>query len=178
MPNKKNQESSPKDILKPETVSQASPDETDRLAAIRGLKIDAGTIVSVERDLSTEITVPDGRIIGNLPSRTIVKLILNPAKGSNINVEIWLPDSENWNARFLGLGNSGAAGNINSFGLAGPLARGYAVATADMGTAPDADSGIGNREVWKNFGFRATHLMTVSAKQVVGRFYGRAPEFS
>jgi len=40
-------------------------------------------------------------------------MVLNPAKGSTINVEIWLPDVDKWNARFLGIGNGGSAGNIN-----------------------------------------------------------------
>ena len=135
-----------------------------KLTALRGLKIDAGTITSVERDPSA--------------TKTIVKLVLNPVKRSNINVEVWLPDAEKWNARFLGLGNGGAAGKINSASLAGPSSAGYAVATTDMGTAPNADSGIGNEEVWKDFGFRATHLMTVVGKQIVKAHYGRAPEFS
>ena len=47
-----------------------------------------------------------------------------------------------------------------------------------MGTAPNADSGIGNHEVWKDFGFRATHLMTVAAKQIIESYYGKAPEYS
>ena len=136
----------------------------DKLAALRALKIDAATITSVERDPSA--------------TKTVVKLVLNPAKGSNIHVEVWLPDSDQWNARFLGLGNGGAAGRINSGGLAASSAAGYAVATTDMGTAPNSDSGIGNPEVWKDFGFRATHLMTVVAKQIVRAHYGRAPELS
>ena len=134
------------------------------LAALRKLKIDAATITQVERD-------PSG-------TRTIVKLVLNPAKGSNINVEVWLPDANKWNARFLGLGNGGAAGRINPGSLAGPSSAGYAVATTDMGTAPNSDSGVGNREVWKDFGFRATHLMTVVGKQVVKAYYGKEPELS
>ncbi|MDD5348835.1 MAG: tannase/feruloyl esterase family alpha/beta hydrolase, partial [Chthoniobacteraceae bacterium] len=91
---------------------------------------------------------------------------------------IWLPDPGKWNARFLGLGNGGSAGHIGLGTLAGPLPHGYAVATTDMGTAPNADSGIGNPEVWKDFGFRATHLMTVAAKQVVKAYYGKAPDYS
>ena len=47
-----------------------------------------------------------------------------------------------------------------------------------MGTAPDANSGVGNREVWKDFGFRATHLMTVVAKQLVRAYYDKDPAFS
>jgi feruloyl esterase len=135
-----------------------------KLAALRSLKIKHATITTVERDSTT--------------TRTIVKLVLNPAKGSNINVEVWLPDADKWNARFLGLGNGGAAGKINPAGLASQSAAGYAVATTDMGTAPNPDSGIGNPEVWKDFGYRATHLMTVVGKQIVRAHYGKAPELS
>lgn len=145
-----------------QTVTSSASDE--RLAMLRALKIEAATITHVERDPAA--------------ARTIVKLVLNPAKGSNINVEVSLPDAEKWNARFLGLGNGGAAGKINSAGLAGPSAAGYAVATTDMGTAPNPDSGVGNPEVWKDFGYRATHLMTVAAKEIVRAFYGKQPEFS
>lgn len=140
------------------------PTSDARLAVLRELKIGAATITQVERD-------PSG-------TRTIVKLVLHPAKGSNINVEVWLPDANKWNARFLGLGNGGAAGKINPGSLAGPSGAGYAVATTDMGTAPNSDSGVGNREVWKDFGYRATHLMTVAAKQVVRAYYGKDPELS
>jgi feruloyl esterase len=144
--------------------TKPSPASDAQLAALRELKIDAATITTVERD-------PSG-------TRTIVKLVLNPAKGSNINVEVWLPDAEKWNARFLGLGNGGSAGHINPGGLASVSGAGYAVATTDMGTAPNSDSGIGNPEVWKDFGFRATHLMTVAGKQIVRAYYGKDPELS
>ncbi len=160
------------------TTPGASAEEIDSLAALRTLNIDAATIASVERDAAPTLTTADGRSINNLPPRTIVKLVLTPVKGSRINVELWLPDGGKWNSRFLGLGNGGAAGNINSLGLSGPCAAGYAVATTDMGTAPNPDSGIGNREVWKDFGFRATHLMTVVAKQIINKYYGREPDFS
>ena len=136
----------------------------EKLAALRALKIEHATSKTVERDASG--------------TRTIVKLVLSPAKASNINVEVWLPDAEKWNVRFLGLGNGGAAGKINPGSLAASSAAGYAVATTDMGTAPNSDSGIGNEEVWKDFGFRATHLMTVVGKQITHAHYGRAPEYS
>jgi feruloyl esterase len=141
-----------------------TPRNDDKLPALRTLKIEHGTVSSVDRDPSA--------------TRTIVKLVLNPAKGSNIHVEVWLPDSEKWNRRFLGLGNGGAAGKINPGGLASMSAVGYAVATTDMGTAPNSDSGIGNEEVWKDFGYRATHLMTVVGKQIVKAHYGKGPELS
>lgn len=140
---------------------------TEKLSAIQALKIQDGTITLLRRE------EPSGQA-----PRTIVKLVLRPAAGSNIHVEIWLPDAEKWNSRFLALGNGGSAGRINSGSFAGPVAAGYAVATTDMGTAPSAASGIGNREVWKDFGFRATHVMTVAAKQVIHAYYGKAPEYS
>ncbi|MHB1078318.1 MAG: tannase/feruloyl esterase family alpha/beta hydrolase [Prosthecobacter sp.] len=148
----------------------APPENTDRLATLKQLPIEAGKIV-----LAEEISATADK---NLPPHTVVKLILTPGKDSNINVEIWLPEAGKWNNRFIGLGNGGAAGRINSGSLAGPMARGYAVATTDMGTAPNSDSGIGKPDVWKDFGYRATHLMTTSAKQVIKAYYGRAPEYS
>jgi len=151
--------------------------EDDRLATLRELKIDAGTMALVEHNDSPTMAMPNGRTLSNLPPRTMVKIVLHPAKRSNINVEVWLPKAGKWNGRFVGLGNGGAAGSINPGSLAGMCSSGYAVATTDMGTAPNSSSGIGNPEVWKDFGYRATHLMTVSAKQVVKAYYGKEPEY-
>lgn len=134
------------------------------LDKLRALQIEHAAKVDVERNATG--------------TRTVVKLLLQPAKGSNINVEVWLPDAEKWNGRFLGLGNGGAAGKINSGSLAASSAAGYAVATTDMGTAPNSDSGIGNEEVWRDFGYRATHLMTVVGKQILKAHYGKDPELS
>ena len=151
---------------------------TGGLAGIKDLKIENGQIVYAEHsDIPTQV-MPNGNTFSNLPSRTIVKIVLNPAKRSNINVEIWLPDAGKWNGKFLGLGNGGAAGSINPVGFVWGVYGGNAVASTDMGTAPNPDSGIGNPEVWKDFGFRATHLMTVCAKQVMQAYYGKGPEFS
>jgi feruloyl esterase len=162
------------------TASAASGagDEKVKLAALRKLKIEKGRVALVEYDDDSTLAGPNGPAFDFLPPRTIVKIVLNPAKGSNIQIEVWLPAADKWNGRFLGVGNGGAAGRISSGSLAWPLYGGYAVATTDLGTAPNADSGIGNPEVWKDFGFRATHLMTVVAKQVVAAYYGKAPEFS
>ncbi len=158
----------------PSFASNALPDEdAPGLAALKKLTIAAGTILSVEFSTSS----PE-QTLEHLAPRVMIRLILNPAKGSNIHVELWLPLKRAWNGRFLGLGNGGAAGSIRPGNLAGPLERGYAVATTDLGTAPNSDSGIGNPEVWKDFGYRATHLMTVAAKQMVQTFYGEPPKFS
>ena len=150
----------------------------ESLARLRALKIEAADIPFVEHDGSSTHKIQGQPDIENLPPRTIVKVVLSPAPGSRINVEIWLPDADTWNGCLLGLGNGGAAGCINHGALAGALRTGYVAAHTDMGTAPNADSGIGNREVWKDFGYRATHLMTVAAKQVLKAHYGRKQEYS
>lgn len=152
--------------------------DATRLDALRRLEITDGKLTFAGRDESSVLHLPDDREIKNLPPRTVVRITLHPVEGSNINVEIWLPDAERWNGRLLGQGNGGSAGMIRTESLAWSIPGGYAVAHTDMGTSPNADSGVGNPEVWKDFGYRATHLMTVVAKQVVAAFYGRPPEFS
>ncbi len=157
--------------------SNAAPQQASALASLR-LPV-PGKVTSAEHLTDPTLAGPGGVVVSNsVPPRTVVKLVLNPAAGSNILVEIWLPEKAKWNGKFLGLGNGGAAGKINPGGFIGPVFEGYAVATTDMGTAPNAASGNGNPEVWKDFGYRATHLMTVVAKQCIQAHYGRGPELS
>lgn len=148
-----------------------------QLQVLRDLSLENGKILSVEHTTDSTITIGE-KTFEKLPPRTIVRWELRPASTSHIRAEMWLPDTAQWNDRFLGLGNSGAAGSINSANLIGPIRGHFAVATTDLGTSPGADSGIGNPEVWKDFGHRATHLMTVSAKQILGAYYGRPPQYS
>ncbi len=150
----------------------------ERVLALKALAITDGTISLVEHLDAPTLAVGKGNPLANLPPRTVVKIALHPAQGSNINVEIWLPDPQDWDGRFIGLGNGGAAGHINPSTLAGPLSLGRVAATTDMGTSPNQDSGVGNQEVWKDFGYRATHLTTVVAKQVLTAYYGKPAQHS
>jgi feruloyl esterase len=109
--------------------------------------------------------------------------------GSRILVEVWLPES-GWNGRFLGTGNGGFAGRIITTALQGGLSQGYAVANTDLGSGVlyhcnslycggrtgrgGPPAGLhGHPDAIKDFGYRATHLMTVAAKQVIAAFYGQ-----
>ena len=145
---------------------------------VRKCAVPNGKVLSAVYTDASEFTDANRNTITGIPPRTIVKLLLQPAKGSNINVEVWLPDADRWNGRFVGLGNGGAAGSINPAGFIGWIKRGYAVAATDMGTAPNDNSGVGNPEVWKDFGYRATHLMTTAARQLIQSCYGKPPAFS
>ncbi|WEK41461.1 MAG: tannase/feruloyl esterase family alpha/beta hydrolase [Candidatus Brevundimonas colombiensis] len=107
-----------------------------------------------------------------------------PSPQSNIVMEIWLPDAQRWNGKFLGTGNGGFAGDIRYAGLAGGLRRGYAVANTDMGSYPAAAAGVGYEagnerpEVVRDWAYRATHEMTLVSKAMVSRYYGRRPDYS
>ena len=148
-------------------------DLSSGLQAIRNMKLENGEILQMEPG-----AFPPGDT-NNVPSpHALVKIRLKPAEQSNIIVELRLPELQHWNGRFLGLGNGGAAGTINPAIFIQPLRDGYAAASTDLGTSPAPDSGIGNREVWRDFGYRATHWMTATAKEVIRVFYGREPKFS
>src|SRR5690349_13396673 len=46
-----------------------------------------------------------------IPQHCRLTLVLAPTPDSHINVELWLP-TENWNGKFLAVGNGGWAGSI------------------------------------------------------------------
>lgn len=143
---------------------------------IMGIVIPDGKVADVE--LVEENSAPVlGMPMGTIPEHIRVSVICRPEEGSNIRIEIWLP-TKGWNGSFLGTGNGGAAGMLVSLVMVAPLQLGYAVANTDMGTSAGADCGIGNRAVWKDFGYRATHLMTLAAKAVVRSYYGAEPKYS
>jgi feruloyl esterase len=116
----------------------------------------------------------------NLPAFCRLAATLTPTRDSDIRIEVWMP-SQGWNGKFLGVGNGGWAGNISYPAMAESLARGYAVASTDTGhtgNGGDASFALGHPEKLIDFGYRAVHEMTATAKAVVRAFYDNAPRFS
>ncbi|MEO2212727.1 tannase/feruloyl esterase family alpha/beta hydrolase [Paenibacillus amylolyticus] len=151
--------------------------EDEARGKLESLKISNGEITQIE---FVPAGVPDfglGFPLEPLPEYCRVCVRLSPEGESNILIEVWMPLT-NWNGNFLGTGNGGHAGTMNRLSLINGIRRGYATANTDMGTAPDPDMLIGKPERWVDFGYRATHLMTVVAKEIIQAFYGRAPKFS
>ena len=74
----------------------------DALTMLRDVKIEKGRFTLVEYADAPTWIAPNETEFRDLPPRTMVRIVLHPVKGSNIQVEIWLPTAENWNGRFLG----------------------------------------------------------------------------
>ena len=102
---------------------------------------------------------------------------LHAAPGSSILCRMSLPPKEKWDGRLWGHGHGGYAGNVWSH----PSPEGPARVQCDMGTGRATDGRkhapkVMNDEEWRDFGWRATHLMTVCAKRICAAYYGRPPE--
>lgn len=134
------------------------------------------TLTTVQHYAQGDFTTPTNAVIADVPSFCRVAATLRPSPDSDIKVEVWLP-AENWNGKYLGLGNGGFAGALNFPSLAAGLRRGYAVAHTDMGTAPAGDgTPLQNHpEKWIDWGYRSTHLMTLLAKDTVNKYYSKGP---
>ena len=116
----------------------------------------------------------------NIPAHCRVQMVLTPTADSMINMELWLP-MQNWNGKFMGVGNGGFAGSIQGRTSEMPqaLRLGYATAGTDTGhQEPGGDWAIGHPEKMIDFGYRSTHEMTLKAKQIVKVFYDQNARYS
>lgn len=119
-------------------------------------------------------TPPYGDALEKMPAFCRVAGVLKPSGDSYIRFEVWLPAS-GWNEKFLGVGNGGFAGQIDYEGMAGALKRGYATAATDTGheaEGEDATWAYKHPEKVIDFGYRALHETTQTAKKLVEAFYG------
>ena len=111
-------------------------------------------------------------IFHELPAFCRVVGVIRATADSEIGFELWLP--EQWNGRYLQTGNGGFAGLINYGGLAPGLRDGFAVASTDDGhTGAGAAWALGHPEKVIDYGYRAVHLTSAVAKQIVTTYYGR-----
>ena len=113
-----------------------------------------------------------------LPAHCRVAATLTPSADSHIEMELWMP-AENWNGKFLAVGNGGWAGNIETNAIANGLRRGYAAASNDTGhKGGSASFAVGHPEKVVDFGYRSMHEMAVQSKAIIQAFYERRPRLS
>jgi tannase/feruloyl esterase len=116
----------------------------------------------------------------NIPEHCRVQMVLKPTSDSLINMELWLP-TQNWNGKFMGVGNGGFAGSIQGLNNDMPqaLRLGYATAGTDTGHQDQGgDWAIGHPEKMVDFAYRSTHEMTLKAKTIVKTFYDQNARYS
>ncbi|HEY6515712.1 MAG TPA: tannase/feruloyl esterase family alpha/beta hydrolase [Steroidobacteraceae bacterium] len=110
---------------------------------------------------------------------------LTPAAGSDIQLEVWLPDASGWNGKLLGTGNGGYAGTfiLPYFEMFPALKGGYAAAGTDMGHESPfptitARWAYGHPQRLIDWAYRANHLTSLFAKEMIRAYYGSAPRQS
>jgi feruloyl esterase len=121
-----------------------------------------------------------GAPVAGLPGFCRVIGRIQPEAGSDIRFEVWMP-AAGWDGRFNGVGIGGFAGSIDYLTLSLAVKAGQAGTSTDTGHSGsplDSAWAKGHPERVRDYGWRAIHLTTVAAKQLVAAFYGRAPDRS
>jgi feruloyl esterase len=146
---------------------------------LKNLKLEATEITLAEQVTSGTVDIPGGGApIRGLPASCRVTGVLRPTNDSEIRFEVWMPE-QGWNGRLLGSGNGGFAGSIYYGQFASYMKRGFAVTGSDAGhraEGTDATWAYGHPEKVRDFGWRAVHVMTERAKQIVQAYYGKPEE--
>lgn len=146
--------------------------------ALKSMSIANMTITAAEDVPGGPVSTGRGGQTTMVPAHCRVAAVLHPSSDSHIEMELWLP-SENWNGKFLAVGNGGWAGNIETGAMATGLARGYATASNDTGhKGGSASFVVDHPEKLIDFGYRSMHEMAMKSKAVIQAFYSREPQLS
>lgn len=141
---------------------------------LKNTKINNSQILSVTYEIG-RVEV-GGDVFSDLPPFYRIVIKSAPSPRSLIYTEVWLP--EKWNGIFIATGNGGMAGKIVRGGFDIRIKQGYAIANTDMGTSGGRSRGIDNPDVWKDFGHRATYIMTKASKALIFALYNKKPDYS
>jgi len=136
--------------------------------------------------ITSSANMPAGRFTPPGSSNSIethgfcrVIAVAKPTSDSVINFEVWIPSATDWNHNFEGVGNGGYTGAIQYAELADALKRGFATASTDTGhTGTDLTFAAGHPEKIADWGYRAIHIMTESAKLIIREYSGALPKRS
>ncbi len=110
---------------------------------------------------------------GDIPAHCQVRGVID----GSIRFEVSMPLS-GWKGRMMFLAHGGNSGRIGD--TKGLMKDGFAGATTNSGHdyGPDSSEFIKDHNALINFGFRAVHLSTVTAKDVIAAFYGQSVSHS
>lgn len=123
----------------------------------------------------TKVHVPFCRVGG----------FISPTRDSHIGFEVWLPAVGSWNRKLAAFGNGGLSGALNYRAMPSALNRGYVTMTTDLGhinTPPgsmeDATWALGHPDKVVDYAYRAEHVATQVARQLIATYYGSGPTHS
>lgn len=143
-------------------------------ADLAALTIPDVTVNGASAVAAGAFTPPNSQTALTLPAFCRVEATARPTSDSEIKFEVWIPAADAWNGKFQGVGNGGYQGSISYGAMATALRRGYATASTDTGhTGDDVIFGKGHPERVIDFGWRAIHVMTDTAKLIVRTATGR-----
>ncbi len=154
--------------------------DAERCVALAGKTVAPNTVIQ------SADWKPDGDTVATSASKAVVTSafcrvigVATPVRDSHIGFEVWLPPASSWNGNFRGEGSGGSAGNISPGPMNEALASGYATMSTDNGHVDPPGGNYGLEWAYKHpqkmidWGWRALHLSTLAAKQVVRDFYGK-----
>jgi feruloyl esterase len=159
-------------------VLVSAPARADTCSDLMSAKLKGATITAATSIPAGEFTTPEqigyGSITINVPAFCRVQLTIGTA-----TAEVWLPDA--WNNKLSGWGNGGELGAIIYLGLYYGIWGGYVSVSSDLGHQSyggDASWALNRPDLVKEFGFTATHDMTVAAKALTQIYFGSGPAHS
>lgn len=155
------------------------PASSTRCAHLAKISISGVSVTSASDVAAGYFTPPGSEKALDTPAFCRVVAVARPTQDSVINFEVWIPSTDLWNHEFLGVGNGGYDGIIQYARLADALKRGFAAASTDTGhTGADLTFAAGHPEKIVDWGYRAIHVMTESAKLIIRGYSGALPKHS
>jgi feruloyl esterase len=115
----------------------------------------------------------------NLPALCAVIINVTSSASSSYTFGLFLPDE--WNERFIAVGNGGFSGGINWFSMGAVAPYGFAVVSTNTGhnsTGQDMTWALNNPETKADWGYRAMHGSVVLGKLVTDAYYGGELKYS
>jgi len=147
---------------------------------LAGQRLNGGGVIDGAEPFAAGEAIVGGSTVGAKAGTDLcrVRVTVRPVAGSQIQVEVWLP--ERWNGKLMGFGGGGFDGSLNKDSgafLNRAVVQGYAAVAGDAGhtPAPTPESWIHKQpQKMIDFGHRGVHLAAVAAKAVARQRYGKS----
>ncbi|GAA5825467.1 hypothetical protein JCM5353_005313 [Sporobolomyces roseus] len=116
--------------------------------------------------------------VPDLPDFCRFGAYIHTSNMSKVQFELWLPTADEWNERFMMVGNGGVAGGVNFLDMGVPITKyKFAVSSTNaghIGTSGNGTFALNNPESQIDFGWRAVQLTTDYSKTLIKAYYGKA----